>query len=288
MTRYQVWHRTSYVYDAPVTGSYGMAWVTPRHTPGQHVVSAGVTVDPVPEDTSLTRDYYGNDVRYFHVTTEHTELVVDARSQVEVTAVDVPSVALRQGWEQCRPRLRPEAWRVTDLALESPLAEHAQIAYDYAATSLRPGRAIGDAVTELVHRLQVDFAYRPGVTSVTSTVGEVFATRAGVCQDFAHLLLACLRSHGLAARYVSGYLATTPPPGRARLVGADASHAWVDVWLGEDLWLGVDPTNDTHADDRYVTVAWGRDYGDVPPVKGTVFTTAASSELTVHVDVQPL
>ncbi|OUZ07999.1 hypothetical protein BHE97_14985 [Aeromicrobium sp. PE09-221] len=288
MTRYQVRHRTSYAYDAPVTGSYGLAWVMPRRTPGQEVTEAAVTVVPEPEDLGVSSDYYGNEVRYFHVTVPHTELVVDADSVVEVEAAEPPRAMLDRSWETCRPlgSAEPGAWLAADFALESPLVEHPDSAREYAAVSLSPGRSIGEAVAELVHRVHADFAYRPGVTSVTSTVDEVFAARAGVCQDFTHLLLSCLRSHGLAARYVSGYLATTPPPGRERLVGADASHAWAAVWLGDDDWLAVDPTNDTRVDDRYVTVAWGRDYGDVPPVKGTVFTTASSSELTVYVDVQ--
>lgn len=288
MTRYQVRHRTSYGYDAPVTGSYGVAWVMPRRMPGQEVTEAVVTVEPAPEDLGVSSDYYGNEVRYFHVASPHLELVVDAHSEVEVEVTEIPVTMLDRAWETCRPlgSTDPWGWRAVDFALESPLVEHPDSVREYAAVSLSPGRPVEEAVIELVHRIHTDFAYRPGVTSVTSTVEEVFAARAGVCQDFTHLLLSCLRSHGLAARYVSGYLATAPPPGRDRLVGADASHAWAAVWLGDDLWLAVDPTNDTRVDDRYVTVAWGRDYGDVPPVKGTVFTTASSSELTVYVDVQ--
>lgn len=288
MTRYQVQHRTSYSYDALVTSSYGVAWVMPRRMPGQEVADATVAVLPEPEDLGISSDYYGNEVRYFHVTSPHTELVVDAHSVVDVETVEPPGALLDRAWETCRPlgSAEPRAWRAVDFALESPLVEHPDSAREYAAGTLSPGRPVGEAVSELVHRIHADFAYRPGVTSVTSTVDEVFAAQAGVCQDFTHLLLSCLRSHGLAARYVSGYLATTPPPGRDRLVGADASHAWAAVWLGDDHWLAVDPTNDTRVDDRYVTVAWGRDYGDVPPVKGTVFTTAFSSELSVYVDVQ--
>ena len=142
-----------------------------------------------------------------------------------------------------------------------------------------------------MHRIHADFEYDATATTVTSTVAETLRARAGVCQDFAHLTIACLRAHGLAARYVSGYLATQPPPGRERVIGADASHAWVAVWLpgrGGGQWLAVDPTNDQWANDRYVTVAWGRDYGDVPPVKGVIFTEATKSTLKVSVDVAPV
>ena len=155
--------------------------------------------------------------------------------------------------------------------------------------SLTPGRPIGEAVTDLMHRIHADFDYDSTATTVTSTVAEVLRKRAGVCQDFAHFALACLRSHGLAARYVSGYLATQPPPGKDRVVGADASHAWLAVWMpGSADWLAIDPTNNQWAGERYVTVAWGRDYGDVSPVKGVIFTKAKKSTLRVAVDVAPL
>ena len=140
-----------------------------------------------------------------------------------------------------------------------------------------------------MHRIHADFAYDSTATTVTSTVADVMRTRAGVCQDFAHLALACLRGHGVAARYVSGYLATQPPPGKERIAGADASHAWLAVWMpSSDEWLAIDPTNNQWANDRYVTVAWGRDYGDVSPVKGIIYTKAKKSTLRVSVDVAPL
>nr|WP_259392857.1 transglutaminase family protein [Microbacterium halimionae] len=151
-----------------------------------------------------------------------------------------------------------------------------------------PGRPIGEAVTDLMHRIYTDFDYDSTATTVTSTVPDVLEKRAGVCQDFAHLAIACLRSHRVAARYVSGYLATQPPPGKERIVGADASHAWLSVWLpGSDQWLAIDPTNDQWIADRHVTVAWGRDYADVTPVKGVIFTQAKKSKLRVSVDVSP-
>jgi transglutaminase-like putative cysteine protease len=190
-----------------------------------------------------------------------------------------------------RPLHAPEAagaWSATDFALPSPLVEQVPGAHEYAATSLTPGRPIGEAATDLMHRVHADFVYDKTATTVTSTVEDILERRAGVCQDFAHLMLACLRSHGLAVRYVSGYLATTPPPGKARVVGADASHAWVEVWLGGGEWLALDPTNNQPAGDRYVTVAWGRDYGDVPPLKGVIFTEAKRSTMRVAVDVAPL
>ncbi|MEH3033239.1 MAG: transglutaminase family protein [Aeromicrobium erythreum] len=288
--RYRVSHRTRYTYDADVTDSLGVAYVVPRELPWQRVSDAVVEVDPGPSDVSRSLDHYGNHVTYFQVTEPHRRLDVVGRSVVDVEAPVVEGAALQQPWESLRPLVHPElddAWHVTDLALESPLVEHVDAAHAYAEPSLRPGRPVGEAVLDLVHRVHADVAYEPGATTVTSTIADVLRDRAGVCQDFAQLMLACLRSHGLAARYVSGYLATDPPPGMPRLVGADASHAWVSVWLGGGTWLAVDPTNDQVVDDRYVTVAWGRDYGDVPPLKGVILTDATSSSLDVEVDVAP-
>ncbi|MFT4306409.1 MAG: transglutaminase family protein, partial [Microbacterium sp.] len=213
-------------------------------------------------------------------------------TEVEVVPPAYDPGALAEPWESARPLAHPDtrgAWSAAEFALASPKAQQVPGATDYAAASLLPGRPIGEAVTDLMHRIKADFDYDSTATTVTSTVPEVLAKRAGVCQDFAHLALACLRGHGVAARYVSGYLATTPPPGRERMVGADASHAWVAVWLpASDQWLAFDPTNDQWVADRHVTVAWGRDYGDVTPVKGVIYTEAKRSTLRVSVDVAPL
>lgn len=290
--KYRIWHRTRYTYDEPVTDSLGVGHLTPRPLPWQHVASHQVSVEPTPADFSQEPDYYGNLATYFQVTQPHTELAVVAHAEVESLTPVYDEDALRQPWESARPagrRDHPESWQAIDFALASMHVELLAQAHDYAAASLTPGRPVGEAVTDLMHRIHADFTYEVGATSVTSTVAEVFADRAGVCQDFAHLTLACLRSHGLAARYVSGYLATDPPPGKERVVGADASHAWASVWLpGGDAWLAIDPTNDQWAGDRYVTLAWGRDYADVPPLKGVIFSEATTSTLAVEVDVAPL
>jgi transglutaminase-like putative cysteine protease len=290
--RYRVEHRTTYTYDDDVQSSYGIAHIVPRALEWQQVVWHRVGIDPAPSDESADLDAYGNVVSYFHVTDPHSRLVIDASSEILVETPDYDPDALAEPWERARPMLEPGirgAWAATEFALESPRAQHAPGVAEYAAVSLTPGRPIGQAVTDLMHRIHTDFEYDGKATTVTSTVADVLAKRAGVCQDFAHLALACLRSHGIAARYVSGYLATQPPPGKDRVVGADASHAWVAVWIpGSGQWLALDPTNDQWVADRHVTVAWGRDYGDVPPVKGIIFTEAKTSTLRVAVDVAPL
>lgn len=292
MRRYRVTHRTAYGYDDDVTDSYGVAYLTPRALAWQRVRSSLVVVEPEPGDRRDDVDCYGNTTTWFQVTSPHRRLVIDAVSEVEVDDVVHDEAALAQPWERTRPLAHPRlpgAWEVTDFALPSPQAEHTAGAAAYGAQSLTRGRPIGEAVVDLMHRIHRDFDYDKTATTVTSTVADTLEKRAGVCQDFAHLTLACLRAHGIAARYVSGYLATDPPPGRERIVGADASHAWVAVWLpASGGWLALDPTNDQVAGERYVTVAWGRDYGDVPPVKGVIFTEASTSTLRVSVDVAPL
>jgi transglutaminase-like putative cysteine protease len=289
--RYRVSHRTEYAYDDVVSDSLGVAHLVPRQLPWQEVHSHSLVIDPVPGDVSQQTDYFGNALSYFHVTSGHEQLVVEATSDVTAMTPWYDQAALEAPWESAQPLAAPEtpgAWAATEFALESPGARHVLAAHDYAAASLAPGRPIGEAVAELMSRIHADFDYDPTATTVTSTVADTFAKRAGVCQDFAHLALACLRSHGLAARYVSGYLATDPPPGKPRVVGADASHAWLAVWVpGSGDWLAVDPTNDQRAGERYVTVAWGRDYGDVAPLKGVIFTEATKSTLRVAVDVAP-
>ncbi|WP_232678497.1 transglutaminase family protein [Nocardioides sp. R-C-SC26] len=289
--RYELQHTTTYTYDAPVSDSLGVAHLVPRTLPWQEVDGYVVSTDPTPVDHSSDLDYYGNHVTYFQVTSPHEELVVQGRGTVDVlTPVHDPEVLARP-WETLRPLMGATAsdvWRATDFALASAQVEHVAAAREYAATSLRPGLEIGEAVTDLMHRVHADFEYDRTATTVTSTVGHILERRAGVCQDFAHLMLACLRTHHLAARYVSGYLATDPPPGKERVVGADASHAWIEVWLGDGTWLALDPTNDQWLNDRYVTVAWGRDYGDVPPLKGVIFTEAKRSTMRVAVDVAPV
>ena len=290
--RYRIRHRTAYTYNRDVRNSLGLAHMAPRALPWQQVSAHDLSVTPAPDDVNRDVDAYGNTVTYFHVVEPHLELTVEATTEVVVEPPEYDAAALADPWEDARPLTNTTAsgaWAAVEFALESPRVRHVAGATEYAAASLSPGRPIGDAVTDLMHRITTDFHYDKTATTVTSTVQDVLRTRAGVCQDFAHLALACLRGHGIAARYVSGYLATKPAPGRQRVVGADASHAWVAVWLPRSAqWLAFDPTNDQLIADRHITVAWGRDYGDVTPVKGIIFTTAKSSTLRVSVDVAPL
>ncbi|MFE7742178.1 transglutaminase N-terminal domain-containing protein [Nocardia sp. NPDC057455] len=286
--RYRVEHRTKYSYSGEVTNSYGRAYLTPRELPAQRLLSHDIRIDPAPSDRSVGADVYGNITSYFHVTTEHRALAVVGESLVEV------ELPLRDGngpadepWEKARP-----AGANVEFVLDLHPPEITAEIVAYTAESFPPGRPLLDAVTELNTRIHHDFAYRSGATTVSTRVADVFAARAGVCQDFARLAVACLRSHGLAARYVSGYLATDPLPEEERMVGADATHAWAAVWTpaanGRDRtgrWIDLDPTNDQFGDERYITAAWGRDYADVPPLRGIIYTDAKDSTITVSVDV---
>lgn len=293
--RYRVQHVTTYAYDDDVTGSYGQFHLRPRDLDWQRCVAHEVTVDPEPSDLFRHTDLYGNTKSYFHVVEPHTALVVTAISVVEVDPPVYSAEALALPWEQCRPLVPgtlaardADAWQATDYVFASTMVDIPPGIGDYATVSFPPGRPVGEAVSELMHRVYADFTYKSGSTTVSTTVAELLDKRTGVCQDFTHFMVAGLRSLGLAGRYVSGYLATRPPPGKPRLVGADASHAWVGCWIPGNGWMYLDPTNNRLIDASHATVAWGRDYADVTPVKGVIFTEAKKSKMKVSVDMAPL
>lgn len=289
MSVYRVTHTTEYRYEEPVTASYGQTHLLPRAAPGQEPQDATVSFWPVPDDRRTRTDFHGNRCVAFSILAPHTRLTIEATSTIEVTGPPAPTLAADMPWEVARDEIH----RATDaaglaareMALASPRVALSAAVREYAAPSFTRRRPLLDAVVDLSHRIHADFGYEPGATDVGTTVDEALAARKGVCQDFAHLAIACVRAQGLAARYVSGYLETTPPPGQPRLAGADATHAWLAVHLPGDGWIGVDPTNDVLAGDRHVTTAWGRDYGDVPPVEGIIFTDGTTQEMSVAVDV---
>jgi transglutaminase-like putative cysteine protease len=293
MIAYEVTHRTEYEYESDVSHSYGQLHVLPREFPGQRCRSASVVIVPEPEDYVERIDFFGNRVSFMAIHEAHRKLSVTATTVVEVDGLEAgppagDSAACQRPWEEVRDGLRDgRADRIdaSQFALDSPLVAASGAFARYAERSFTGGRELVDGVRDLAHRIHAEFAYKPGATSVTTAVDEVFETREGVCQDFAHLAIACLRSIGLPARYVSGYLETDPPPGRAKLRGADASHAWLAVLVPGFGWLAVDPTNDQLVNDRYVVTAVGRDYSDVPPLSGVIYTEGATKRLEVVVDV---
>lgn len=287
---YEVRHRTRYTYDDDVTASYGRAFLVPRDAAGQTCVASRLEIEPAAVRTSGSADFYGNRSIYFEVHTPHRVLDVVAVSTVEVDRPR-PDLAVLgdRSWQvavgQVAALRGDAAVQARDMLLDSPQVAREPDVEAYARGIFTPDRPLGQSLTALLHTINTDFTYRSGATSVSTPLREVLRRREGVCQDFAHLAVACLRTVGLPARYVSGYLETEPPPGRPKLQGADASHAWVAVLVPGLGWVDLDPTNDQPADSRYVITAWGRDYTDVPPLKGVIFTEATKSTLAVEVDV---
>jgi transglutaminase-like putative cysteine protease len=287
---YRIEHQTRYVHTAGVSTSQHVAYLRPRTLPHQQVRWHEVEIDPLPATRAQRHDYFGNHVDQFTILTPYDEMRVVGRSVVTITARD-PEAADGAAWETVRDDLFYRRGAPYESAVEfsysSPYVATAPELSAFARDSFAEGRSVGDAAVELMHRIHDEFTFDPGSTTITTPVTRVLADRHGVCQDFAHLQIGCLRSLGLAARYVSGYLLTDPPPGQPRLVGADASHAWLSVWDPSRGWVDLDPTNDVLPSERHVTLAWGRDYGDVSPLRGVVLGGGRDHTLHVGVSVTP-
>jgi transglutaminase-like putative cysteine protease len=294
--RYDVRHSTVYAYTETVPVCHNEVHLVPRELPRQRLLASTLEIDPVPTGITTSTDYYGNQVGFFAIEEGHERLEVSATSSVEVQ----PAVPWDQlpvmPWERIRDELAattdPAVLLAREFTLDSPLVRGQPHLAEWALGSFTPGRPWAEALVDLTRRIHREFVYDPTATTTSTPVEEVFAHRRGVCQDFAHLQIACLRSLGLPARYVSGYLSNerrvrgTAGDGAndAGMVGADASHAWLACWGGPAGWLDVDPTNDCQAGIQHVTVAWGRDYGDVSPIKGVcVGGGRHGMEVAVHV-----
>lgn len=284
--KYRVTHQTRYAYTGEVSLGYNRAVLRPRDTGRQKVSAFALDIDPSPDHRHDHVDLYGNTITVFSLEQPHRTLTVTANSEVELPTEDSQlTLAGLAPWAEAAAAASSLTGPERAFALDSPLVGASEELADYARPSFPPGRSMYDAVSDLTARIFREFEYRPGSTSVTTPTLEVLASRAGVCQDFAHLEIGCLRSLGLAARYTSGYLETRPPPGQPKLLGADASHAWLSVLLGDGTWLDLDPTNGLVEPTGHVTVAYGRDYADVAPLAGVIFAGAVSSTLSVAVDV---
>jgi transglutaminase-like putative cysteine protease len=283
---YAVKHVTTYRYGAAMSGSRMLAHLVPRSTPTQTVSDAIVSCFPFAEHRQTHIDAFGNLAMYLEVEEPHELLEVVATSEVRVSEASLPD---DRPWDEVADALAADVTADGQLArwcrLDSALVERSAELADYASLSFPAGRGIVASVRDLTHRIFVDFAFDPSATDVATPLGEVLAMRRGVCQDFAHLAIGCLRSVGLAGRYVSGYLETLPPPGMAPLVGVDASHAWCATYVPGFGWFDADPTNDQVPPQRHITVGWGRDYHDVAPLRGTAFGPPTTQALYVSVDV---
>ena len=287
---YDISHRTTYRYSVPVALAQHVLHLLPRGGPSQRPIRGAIAVSPTLAEQRTGQDYFGNPVSYLSIETPHDELIIHARSQVDVARPAPPDPPSTMSWDQVARHqtgdLSPNGIAAMDFRFPSPQTTWTSDLAGFARDSFAPGRPILDAALDLTRRIFEGFKYDPTATTVTTPVDEAFRLRRGVCQDFAHVEIACLRALGLSARYVSGYLLTHPPPGQEKLVGADASHAWLAVWCPGHGWVDLDPTNNLMVGDEHITLAWGRDYGDVSPINGAIFGGGDHS-VDVAVDVAP-
>ena len=306
--KYRITHTTFYHYSQPVGLCQNEARLQPRIFWRQQCHNSRFDIKPTPMDFSERIDFFGNRVAYFAIQQPHTQLIVTAISEVTIFPRQNNLDLLNQmTWEQVRSLLQEspllgqsqsqlgqsqiqiqdqtlEVLDARQYVLDSPMVIVTPELADYAQGSFLPNRALVDVVHDLMKRIYKDFTYDPAFTTIATPLSEVLSFRRGVCQDFAHLAIGCLRAYGIAARYISGYVETLPEPGKPRLVGADASHAWFSVYIPGTGWLDFDPTNNTVPLDQHITLAWGRDYADVTPLKGIAFG-GGQHTLSVSVDV---
>jgi transglutaminase-like putative cysteine protease len=289
--KYRVRHETVYNYEDPVSVSHHILRLTPRESATQRRGRSAIHLLPNPLSLASHTDYFGNGVVSFTLLEPHERLIVEATSELEVVPAPVPNLDDSPAWESVRDTLefdhRRESLEAFQFAFDSKRAEARPALAAYALDSFPRGCPVLRGAFDLTRRIHRDFRFDSSATEVSTPVETFFEKRRGVCQDFSHLQIACMRSLGLPARYVSGYLRTMPPPGRPRLVGADASHAWCAAWSPGAGWVDFDPTNDCIPSDGHITVAWGRDYSDVSPIHG-VLLGGSEHTLDVGVDVVPL
>lgn len=287
---YHVLHETRHQYQRSVTLSQQMLHMTPRMFAHQEVISHQIEVTPAPQDWTEHIDYFGNVCRGFTLGTPHRALIVRGSATVALLRrPDRSTLSSSPAWEDMGGQLRNVllAREPLKYMFESPHVLCSSELAQYAMPSFTPRRPLLEAAFDLTERIFQDFEFDDEATTISTPLHEVLTGRRGVCQDFAHLMIGCLRSLGLAARYVSGYILTTPPPGKPRMVGADASHAWVSVYSSNAGWVDFDPTNRRLVQDEHITLGWGRDFSDVTPMRGTVLG-GGEQNLDVRVTVTPL
>lgn len=288
---FRIRHITEYSYNSPVSLCFNQAHLIPRNTDYQECNKSEIYVSPKPGYLAERDDYYGNSYFYFSLHKQHKKLVIDVTS--EITTLDKSSsldLDLGITCQQARAILsnekNPEIVQAREYMLDSPMIKATPELRAYAAALFEEGRPFLSAVRELTSKIFTEFKYDASSTTVATPLDEVLKNRNGVCQDFAHLAIGCIRALGFPARYVSGYLETLPAPGEVKLIGADASHAWFAVYSPGEGWFEFDPTNDNMPGEQHITTAWGRDYSDVTPLRGVIFDGGNSQELSVSVDVQ--
>jgi len=287
---HRVIHKTNYTYQESVSLCHNIVRLIPRSTNKQFCKSSVVTITPEPDVLIEYEDFYGNKLVYFTIEKEHKKLSVHVVSEVEkLSSVNLQQAQFNQiSWEEvCRltHTLTPELIDVKQFIATTPMTEADDAIADYANQSFPAGRSLFEGSRNLMNRIYADFKFQSGFTTISTPLSVVMKERKGVCQDFAHLAIACLRSLGLPVRYVSGYIETIPPPGVEKLVGVDASHAWYSVYIPNSGWVDFDPTNNLLPADQHITIGWGRDYKDITPLKGVIMSSGRH-ELKVSVDVR--
>jgi len=288
--KYRITHKTSYRYNEPVSLCHNEAHLILRNCDNQICTHRQLQIDPLPAIQHERIDFFGNIVNYFSIQTPHTTLTVSAISEIEVQSLKaIATLPASPPWEQVgemiTDSLAPMMLQAREFLLDSPFITVDDTLKNYAQPSFTPDRPLLEAVNDLMNRVYTEFSYDPHFTTIITPLSEVMEHRRGVCQDFAHLTIGCIRAMGLPARYVSGYLETLPPPGQEKLQGSDASHAWLSVYVPEQGWIDFDPTNNQIPGTQHVTTAWGRDYSDVTPLKGIIFG-GGEHTLMVSVDVE--
>jgi transglutaminase-like putative cysteine protease len=288
---YDVRHRTLIRYEQLVTEAHHVLHLVPRNSVRQRRIAAMLTVEPEPSQLTVNEDYFGNVMHHLTIQAPHQELLIEASSRVEISAPAEPvNPGASPSWEGVASALASgegKAIGAQQFIYGSPQIAIGPDVREYARESFKPNRPLLEVALDLTERIFDEFEYQGGVSDISTPVAHVLEMRKGVCQDFAHVAIAALRSFGLAARYVSGYLLTRPPPGQPKLVGTDASHAWIAVWAGEQGWVDFDPTNGVMPREEHVTAGWGRDYSDVSPTNGFIVGGGAH-QVSVGVDVSPV
>lgn len=288
--RFHVRHITHYKYSGRVSHCYNLANLVPRDTDRQRCLKNRITVSPTPSVTHKRKDYFGNKSFHFEIQKPHNELIITADSEIQISDRDRElNLDLGETYGHALEKMACANARMAietrEFLLNSPMVEVSEELAEYARPSFQEGRTLKSCVNDLTSRIFTEFTYDPGFTTIATPLADVLAHRRGVCQDFAHLQVGCLRAMGIAAKYVSGYIETVPKPGEEKLVGADATHAWVAYFCPEEGWVEFDPTNNTLAMSQHIVTAVGRDYLDVTPVKGVIFGGGEAPILDVSVDV---
>lgn len=287
---YKLIHKTTYTYTTQVNKYNGLACIQPLNNQRQKCTDFSISIQPEPTEINSRVDFFGNTLYYFTIATPHKELIVEAKSKVESSFRDMSLLNLKMTCAAVKAYFKNNFLINNDLGLyftKSHFIDWDQEIIDFAQPSFVPDVPLYQCVQDLCHRIFTEFEFNSRYTEINTPLRVVLKEKKGVCQDFSHLAIACIRSMGFAARYVSGYLETLPPKGKVKLQGSDASHAWISVYIPEIGWCEFDPTNDVVPQDRHIVTAYGRDYGDVVPLKGIIFS-AGAHKLKVEVDVIPV